>query len=219
MAGDEDEAEEVVADVLSRLLSIAESRSGEVCSSASSSWASSSCLRSATRCGGRDRWRGVCGCGKPCADYRDAGLRPLFECGDECLLREVFGEADVAGEACESGDDARRLDAPYGFDGAVQSRCGSVADTATDHTRFNPWMQERLFVGGLIWQLSSALYFVLDLLFGQDRCEVFHLKDWRISTSESPAGLQLGARLTHSMASSRDLTCKIEKPAMSSLAR
>ena len=35
----------------------------------------------------------------------------------------------------------------------------------------------RLFVGGLIWQLSSALHFVLDLLFGQDGCEVFHLKD------------------------------------------
>ena len=38
-------------------------------------------------------------------------------------------------------------------------------------------MQERLFVGGLIWQLSSEMYFVLDLLFGQDGCEVFHLKD------------------------------------------
>ncbi len=34
----------------------------------------------------------------------------------------------------------------------------------------------RLFVCGLIWQLSSELYFV-DLLFGQDGCEVFHLKD------------------------------------------
>src|SRR5271170_7897415 len=43
-------------------------------------------------------------------------------------------------------------------------------------------------------------------------------KTWRISTSESTPGLQLGARLTHSMASSRDLTCKIEKPATSSLA-
>src|SRR6184192_3811009 len=38
-------------------------------------------------------------------------------------------------------------------------------------------MQVRLFVGGLIWQLSSEIYFVLDLLFGQDGCEVFHLKD------------------------------------------
>ena len=35
----------------------------------------------------------------------------------------------------------------------------------------------RLFVGGLICQLSADFYFVLDLLFGQDGCEVFHLED------------------------------------------
>jgi hypothetical protein len=35
-------------------------------------------------------------------------------------LCEVFGEADVAGEACQSGDDAYGLDAPDGFGGAVQ---------------------------------------------------------------------------------------------------
>jgi hypothetical protein len=35
-------------------------------------------------------------------------------------LREVFGEADVTGEARESGDDARGLDAPDGFNGAMQ---------------------------------------------------------------------------------------------------
>ncbi len=29
----------------------------------------------------------------------------------------------------------------------------------------------------MIWQFRSELYFVLDLLFGQDGCEVFHLKD------------------------------------------
>jgi hypothetical protein len=34
-------------------------------------------------------------------------------------LHEVFGEADVAGEAGEAGDDAGGLDAPDGFDGAV----------------------------------------------------------------------------------------------------
>jgi hypothetical protein len=38
-------------------------------------------------------------------------------------------------------------------------------------------VQERLFVGSLIWQLSPFHYFVLDLLFGQDGCELFHLKD------------------------------------------
>src|SRR5260370_19007896 len=60
---------------------------------------------------------------------------------------------------------------------ASMVRCRSVADTATDHTSFKRGVQERLFVGGLIWQLSSEMYFVLDLLFGQDGCEVFHLKD------------------------------------------
>src|SRR3954447_9003131 len=38
-------------------------------------------------------------------------------------------------------------------------------------------MQERLFVGGLIWQLSAEMYFALDLLFRQDWCQFFHLKD------------------------------------------
>ncbi len=38
-------------------------------------------------------------------------------------------------------------------------------------------MQERLFVGGLIWQFSPLRYFVLDLLFGEHGCEVFHLKN------------------------------------------
>jgi hypothetical protein len=47
-------------------------------------------------------------------------LRPPFECGDECFLRKVFNEADVTGEAGEAGDDARGLDAPYGFDGAME---------------------------------------------------------------------------------------------------
>src|SRR5882757_5677466 len=96
---------------------------------------------------------------------------------------------------------------------ASMVRCRSVADTATDHTSFNPWMQVRLFVGGLIWQLSPFCYFVLDIFFGQ---ESSISKTWRISISESTAW-GLGQRLTHSMASSRDLTCQIQKPAMSSL--
>ena len=38
-------------------------------------------------------------------------------------------------------------------------------------------MQVQLFVDGLIRQLSPFCYFVLDLLLGQDGCEVFHLED------------------------------------------
>ncbi len=61
------------------------------------------------------------GCGEPCRGIiGNAGLRPLFQGGEQGFLREVFGEADVAGEACEAGDDARGLDAPDGFDGAMQ---------------------------------------------------------------------------------------------------
>src|ERR1700749_1742246 len=44
-------------------------------------------------------------------------------------------------------------------------------------TAFVPWMQVRLFIDGLMWQLSSFRYFVLYLLFGQDGGEVFHLKN------------------------------------------
>ena len=59
--------------------------------------------------------------GEPCAGvFGDSGSRPLFQGGEESFLREVFGEADVAGEARESGNDARGLDAPHGFDGAMQ---------------------------------------------------------------------------------------------------
>ena len=40
------------------------------------------------------------GGGEPGAGiFGDAGLRPLFEGGEEGLLGEVFGQADVAGEA------------------------------------------------------------------------------------------------------------------------
>ena len=43
---------------------------------------------------------------------RNARRRPLFERRDERVLREIFGEPDVAHDAREAGDDLRRLDAP-----------------------------------------------------------------------------------------------------------
>ena len=49
----------------------------------------------------------------------DAALGPAFERGDEGVLREIFGETDVADDARECGDKARGLDAPDGVDGAV----------------------------------------------------------------------------------------------------
>jgi len=74
------------------------------------------------------------GCGEPCGGIiGDARFRPLFECGDECVLREIFSEADVTGEARESGDDARGLDAPDGFDGAMQSLMRGVMWIGSGH--------------------------------------------------------------------------------------
>ncbi len=49
----------------------------------------------------------------------DARLRPALEGGDERVLRQLLGEADVAHHAHQAGDDARRLDAPHTVDGAV----------------------------------------------------------------------------------------------------
>jgi hypothetical protein len=49
---------------------------------------------------------------------RDARLRPLLEGGDERLLSEVLGEADVTHEARGARDQARGLDSPHGLDRA-----------------------------------------------------------------------------------------------------
>ena len=90
VAGDEDEAEEVVADGVVEVAVTSRARSARV---SASSRASSSCLRSrrgvaaevidgAVFGGGHEPGAGIVG---------DAGLRPLFEGGDEGVLGEVFG--------------------------------------------------------------------------------------------------------------------------------
>src|SRR5437588_261380 len=43
---------------------------------------------------------------------RDARLGPLFERGNESVLRELLGKADVAHNARQPGDDPGRLDSP-----------------------------------------------------------------------------------------------------------
>ena len=119
MAGDEDEAEEVVADgvvesgvEVGRGLFESFEFACQLFVFALGDGVAAEEIDGAAFGGGGEPCRGIIG---------DAGLRPLFECGDERFLREIFGEADVAGEARESGDDARGLDAPDGFDGAVCS--------------------------------------------------------------------------------------------------
>ena len=118
MAGDEDEAEKVVADgvvesgvEVGRGLFEGFEFTGELLVFALGDGVAAEEIDGAAFGGGGEPCRGIIG-------Y--ARLRPLLEGGDECLLREVFGEADVAGEACESGDDACGLDVPDGFDGAME---------------------------------------------------------------------------------------------------
>ncbi len=50
---------------------------------------------------------------------RDARLRPLLERGDERVLRQLLGEADVAHHARETGDELGLLDPPDRVDGAM----------------------------------------------------------------------------------------------------
>ncbi len=61
----------------------------------------------------------------------NAGLRPLLERGDERVLRHLFGDTDVAYDACQAGNQLRRLDPPDRVDRASDIRPGH----ATGHIR------------------------------------------------------------------------------------
>src|SRR3989442_6097395 len=50
---------------------------------------------------------------------RDARLGPALERGDERILRQVLGQADVAGDPGEPGDQPGGLDAPHRVDCAM----------------------------------------------------------------------------------------------------
>ena len=50
---------------------------------------------------------------------RDARLRPLLQCGDQGVLGELFGKADVAHDARQPGDQPGGLDPPDGIDGPM----------------------------------------------------------------------------------------------------
>src|SRR5271156_3533271 len=87
----------------------------------SSSWRPSSpCLRSSS---GRRRTRSIARCFA--AAITRAGIRwdarrgPLFERGDQRVLSEIFGGADVARDAREADDQAWRFDTPHGVDRGV----------------------------------------------------------------------------------------------------
>ena len=59
-------------------------------------------------------------CHEPSARFVGYAVdRPVFERGDERVLRKFLGEADIAQHARKTGDEFRCLDAPYRFDRAV----------------------------------------------------------------------------------------------------
>jgi hypothetical protein len=41
---------------------------------------------------------------------------PLLECGDESILRQILGQADIAHDPREAGDEPGRLDPPDHID-------------------------------------------------------------------------------------------------------
>ena len=54
---------------------------------------------------------------------RDARLRPLLQRGDQGVLRELLGDADVPHDAGDTGDDPRGLDPEYRFDRFGRACC------------------------------------------------------------------------------------------------
>ncbi len=103
---------------------------------------------------------------------RDARRRPLFERRHERVLREVFGQPDVAHDAREAGDDLRRLDAPDRVDRpmGVGSRHGYRSHHLHLRVAMALWAQLLL----LLLELFADLLVVLD---GRTRSEVFELEE------------------------------------------
>ncbi len=131
MAGDEDEAEQIVFDVA---VGSAGERGGEVGEGALllffqlagelfvlalDARVAAQQIDGAMLGGGHEPRAGI---------LRHAGLRPLLECGDQRVLRQLFGDADIAHDARQAGDDARRLHAPHGVDGAIDLAAVDVSE-------------------------------------------------------------------------------------------
>ena len=79
-----------------------------------------------------------------------AGSGPLFERGDECVLRELFGNADIAHDAREAGDEPGRLDPPDRVDFAMD--VGSRHGFRSDHLAAVP---ARLWLPRPQWRRQS----------------------------------------------------------------
>src|ERR1700730_4322640 len=118
MTGDEHQAQQVVADgVVDRCIEIGHGHlllrfelAAELLVLALEELVAAPKIDGAMLCGGHEPGAGI---------VRNAGLGPLFERGNESVLRELLGEADIAHDTSESGDDSGGLDAPNGIDGAM----------------------------------------------------------------------------------------------------
>jgi hypothetical protein len=61
---------------------------------------------------------------QPCAGIvRYAGTGPLFERGDQSVLRKFFRQANVANDSCKRSNNSRGFNAPHRVDGAMRA-CG-----------------------------------------------------------------------------------------------
>jgi hypothetical protein len=62
----------------------------------------------------------LCGGHQPGAGIPwDARFGPLLERGDQRILRQILGHADIPDDACEPGNETGRFDPPDGIDRAM----------------------------------------------------------------------------------------------------
>src|SRR3954452_23408633 len=130
---------------------------------------------------------------------RGARFRPSLERRDQGVLRELLGQADVAGHAGQGGDELRRLHPPDGVDHAMDG--GHRPGRGTHQAPC--WAAE-------VARRRSSCSRSSGVIASPKSSE---LKTCRTSISS----LRKGAFLTHSKTSSREETSRIQKPAMSSL--
>jgi len=54
----------------------------------------------------------------------DPGRRPVLEGSEQCVLRDLLGQPEVAGDPGEAGHETGGLDAPHGLDGPTSRSRG-----------------------------------------------------------------------------------------------
>src|SRR6266581_2103771 len=193
MAGDEHEAQEVVADVVvhaidqggfvvrRRHLLLELHLAGQLLVLALEELVAAEVIERAVLGGGYEPGARV---------VRDARPGPGLERGDESLLSELLGETDVAHHPRETGDDLRGLDPPYRVDRAMRGGSRHYRFAALPSSSSRSFCSRAPSLGGRFSAGKS-----------ESSCT------WRISiVSFSEAG----QRLAHSIASSRDFTWIIQ---------